>query len=237
MQAARDAGIEKLTLVEEPAGAAFYSLDRQSPGPVAEEPVRWTARAGSFTLRRRRWHQRLHADPSESPRRSRVSSLARRSGKHLLLGGDNLDLTLAWLVESKLSHPAIASANAADFGANVRRPKGKLLADPNLKSVEITVLGAGSSLVGGTLKTEITREEALETDARRFPAFLRNRRETRRGKTKSLPGIGTSLCFRSRGDLASGGISGTPTTMPSRTRFYSTADFSFLTFASSASRM
>src|SRR6185437_2803652 len=32
----------------------------------------------------------------------------------------------------------------------------------NLKSVEITVLGGGSSLVGGTLKTEITREEVLE---------------------------------------------------------------------------
>ena len=40
--------------------------------------------------------------------------------------------------------------------------KERLLADPNLKSVEITVLGAGSSLIGGTLKTEITREEALE---------------------------------------------------------------------------
>jgi len=31
-----------------------------------------------------------------------------------------------------------------------------------LKSVEITVLGGGSSLIGGTMKTEILREEALE---------------------------------------------------------------------------
>ena len=40
--------------------------------------------------------------------------------------------------------------------------KERLLSDPNLKSVEVTVLGAGSSLVGGTLSTEILREEVLE---------------------------------------------------------------------------
>jgi hypothetical protein len=46
-----------------------------------------------------------------------------------------------------------------------------MLADPNLKSVEITVLGAGSSLVGGTLKTEILREEALELTLDGFLPF------------------------------------------------------------------
>ena len=34
--------------------------------------------------------------------------------------------------------------------------------DATRKSVEISVLGGGSSLIGGSLKTEITREEALE---------------------------------------------------------------------------
>src|SRR5206468_3855442 len=40
--------------------------------------------------------------------------------------------------------------------------KERLLADPNLKSVEVTLLGGGASLIGGALKTEILREEALE---------------------------------------------------------------------------
>src|ERR1035441_6164858 len=40
--------------------------------------------------------------------------------------------------------------------------KEKLLNDANLKSVEITVLGSGSALIGKTLRTEILREEALE---------------------------------------------------------------------------
>ncbi len=37
-----------------------------------------------------------------------------------------------------------------------------LLCDPKRQSVEISILGGGSSIIGGTLKTEITREEALE---------------------------------------------------------------------------
>jgi hypothetical protein len=49
--------------------------------------------------------------------------------------------------------------------------KERMLADANLKSVEITVLGAGSSLVGGTLKSEITREEALELTLEGFLPF------------------------------------------------------------------
>ena len=53
----------------------------------------------------------------------------------------------------------------------MRGGQGTLLADPNLKSVEITVLGGGSSLVGGTLKTEILREEALELTLDGFLPF------------------------------------------------------------------
>src|ERR1700686_3323693 len=46
-----------------------------------------------------------------------------------------------------------------------------MLADPNTKTVEITVLGGGASLIGGTIKTEITREEALELTLDGFLPF------------------------------------------------------------------
>ncbi len=82
-------------------------------------------------------------------------------GKHLLLGGDNLDLTLAWLVETKLGVP-LSIRQRSGLRRQCSAAKEKLLNDPNLKSVEITVLGAGSSLIGKSLKTEILREEALE---------------------------------------------------------------------------
>ncbi len=82
-------------------------------------------------------------------------------GKHLLLGGDNLDLTLAWLVEEKLGK-TLSVRQRSGLRRQCAAAKERLLSEPDLKSVEITVLGGGSSLVGGTLKTEILREEVLE---------------------------------------------------------------------------
>ena len=82
-------------------------------------------------------------------------------GRHLLLGGDNLDLTLAWLVEAKLGK-TLSIRQRSGLRRQCAAAKERLLADANLPGVEITVLGGGSSLVGGTLKTEILREEALE---------------------------------------------------------------------------
>jgi hypothetical protein len=49
--------------------------------------------------------------------------------------------------------------------------KERILNDPNLPAVEITVLGTGSALIGRSLKTEITREEALELALEGFLPF------------------------------------------------------------------
>jgi hypothetical protein len=82
-------------------------------------------------------------------------------GKHLLLGGDNLDLTLAWLVETKLGVP-LSIRQRSGLRRQCSAAKEKLLNDPTLPAVEITVLGAGSALIGKSLKSEILRSEALE---------------------------------------------------------------------------
>ena len=73
-----------------------------------------------------------------------------------------------------------------------------MLADANLKSVEITVLGAGSSLVGGTLKTEITREEALELTLEGFLPFCGINDKPAEEKRSLFRELGLALCFRSR---------------------------------------
>jgi molecular chaperone DnaK (HSP70) len=165
VQAARDAGIEKLTLVEEPA-AAFYSWIAnhlaQSQKSLFDGQLVLVCDVGGgtsdFTL------IRVHRDGD------RVEFTRTAVGKHLLLGGDNLDLTLAWLVESKLG-TQLSIRQRSGLRRQCAAAKEKLLADSNLKSVEITVLGAGSSLVGGTLKTEILREEALELTLEGFLPF------------------------------------------------------------------
>jgi molecular chaperone DnaK (HSP70) len=165
VQAAHDAGIEKLTLVEEPA-AAFYSWIAnhlaQSQKSLFDGQLVLVCDVGGgtsdFTL------IKVHRDGD------RIEFTRTAVGKHLLLGGDNLDLTLAWLVESKLGTQLSIRQRTA-LRRQCAAAKERMLADPNLKSVEITVLGAGSSLVGGTLKTEITRDEALELTLEGFLPF------------------------------------------------------------------
>ncbi len=163
--AAREAGIENLTLLEEPA-AAFYSwiandLARSRKSLFNGQNVLVCDVGGGtsdFTL------IRVGRDGD------RIEFTRTAVGKHLLLGGDNLDLTLAWLVESKLGQP-LSLRQRSGLRRQCAAAKERMLADPNLKSVEITVLGSGSSLVGGTLRTEILREEALELTLEGFLPF------------------------------------------------------------------
>src|SRR5229473_348356 len=165
VQAARDAGLEKLTLLEEPA-AAFYSWIAnhlaQSQKSLFDGQLVLVCDVGGgtsdFTL------IRVHRDGDK------IEFTRTAVGKHLLLGGDNLDLTLAWLVEAKLG-TQLSIRQRSGLRRQCAAAKERILADPNLKSVEITVLGGGASLVGGTLKTEILREEALELALEGFLPF------------------------------------------------------------------
>ena len=156
VQAAAEAGLPKVTLLEEPA-AAFYAWIanhlRQSQKSLFDGMTVLVCDVGGgtsdFTLIR------------VAREGDRVEFTRTAVGKHLLLGGDNLDLTLAWLVESKLGAPLSLRQRSA-LRRQCSAAKERLLASDSLPAVEITVLGAGSSLVGGTLKSEIRREEALE---------------------------------------------------------------------------
>jgi molecular chaperone DnaK (HSP70) len=165
VMAARDAGLERLTLLEEPA-AAFYSWIAnnlaQSRKKLFDGQTVLVCDVGGGT-----------SDFSliRISREGDLVNFTRTAvGKHLLLGGDNLDLTLAWLVETKLGSQ-LSIRQRSGLRRQCSAAKERLLADPNLKSVEITVLGAGSALIGKSLKTEILREEALELALEGFLPF------------------------------------------------------------------
>ncbi len=156
VQAANDAGLPHLTLIEEPA-AAFYS---------------WIA--NNFTRSRKLLFDGQVVLVCDVGGGTSDFSLIRVSrdgdkidftrtavGKHLLLGGDNLDLTLGWLAESKLGKQ-LSIRQRSGLRRQCSAAKELLLCDPKRRSVEISVLGGGSSIIAGALKTEITREEALE---------------------------------------------------------------------------
>ena len=85
-------------------------------------------------------------------------------GEHILLGGDNMDLTLAYSVRAKLAQQGTQLDNWQFRGLshNCRKAKERLLSNPTLESEPIVVLGRGSSLIGGTIRSELTRTE-IET--------------------------------------------------------------------------
>jgi hypothetical protein len=165
VEAARQAGIENLTLIEEPA-AAFYSWIAnhlsQSQKALFDGQTVFVCDVGGgtsdFTL--------IRVDREGD----KVEFTRTAVGKHLLLGGDNLDLTLTWLVETKLG-VALSVRQRSALRRQCAAAKERLLANPSLDKVEVTVLGAGSGLVGGTLRTEILREEVLELTLEGFLPF------------------------------------------------------------------
>jgi molecular chaperone DnaK (HSP70) len=82
-------------------------------------------------------------------------------GAHLLLGGDNIDLALAYLAKGKLE---AAGHVIDDWQLNAlthacRAAKEKLLQNKPPKSVDVTIMGRGSKLIGGSLKATLEREE------------------------------------------------------------------------------
>jgi molecular chaperone DnaK (HSP70) len=156
VQAAHDAGLDQLTLLEEPA-AAFYSWIAnnfaRSRKLLFDGQIVLICDVGGGTSDFSLIRVARDGDKIDFTRTA--------VGKHLLLGGDNLDLTLAWLAETKLGKQ-LSIRQRSGLRRECSRAKEILLGDPNRQSVEITVLGGGSSMIGGALKTEITRAEALE---------------------------------------------------------------------------
>ncbi|MBA3713923.1 MAG: Hsp70 family protein [Pyrinomonadaceae bacterium] len=154
VQAARDAGLIHLTLLEEPL-AAFYA---------------WIA-AHRTTLKRHLKDGQLilicdvgGGTTDFSLIRVSVDGkdvrFARTAiGEHLLLGGDNVDLALARRVEEKLGHPRLSLRQQNALRRQCCAAKEKLLGDATAERVPLTVLGGGRSVIGGALATELTRIE------------------------------------------------------------------------------
>lgn len=82
-------------------------------------------------------------------------------GSHLLLGGDNIDLALAYFVKEKLESQGhnIDDWQFQALTHRCRNAKEKLFGDNPEPKVDITIQGRGSRLIGGSLKAEVTQEE------------------------------------------------------------------------------
>ncbi len=83
-------------------------------------------------------------------------------GDHLMLGGDNIDLALAHRVEKKLGAARLDTEQWSALRYSCRIAKEKLLSDLPADRWPVTIAGRGSRIIGGSLQSELTREEVLE---------------------------------------------------------------------------
>ncbi len=156
IEAAQKMGFENLTLLEEPQAAFYAWLD--SLGEKWREVVKvgdliLVADVGGgttdFTL----------IQVTEEKGTLALSRVA--VGDHLLLGGDNMDLALAHMLAQKLSEKGVK----LDAGQRLmlshasRQAKETILNDDKIMNAPITILGRGSKVIGGAIKTELTRAE------------------------------------------------------------------------------
>ena len=179
VEAARRAGLLKVTLLEEPL-AAFYSwiaVNRHAPAddlPSRTGPIRegddGDLRDGELILicdigggttdfslvRAHLVHGELQFE------RTAI-------GEHLLLGGDNFDFALARRVEEKLMEEQTTAAKLALRQRYALRrtccaAKERLLSDGSseLSHVSVTILGGGRAVVGQALSVDVTREEVVQ---------------------------------------------------------------------------
>jgi hypothetical protein len=156
LEAAKQAGYQNITLLEEPQ-AAFYAWIERHPDwrdrvKVGDLILVVDIGGGTtdFTL----------IAVTESNGELALTRVA--VGEHILLGGDNIDLALAGTVSQRLAEKGtkIDSRQLQALWNNCRAAKEKLLEPGNTaKEQPVTILGKGTGLVGGTIKATLKRDD------------------------------------------------------------------------------
>jgi hypothetical protein len=155
-RAAEQAGYQHVTLLEEPQAAFYAWLETQG------DAWRHRIKVGDLVLvcdvggGTTDFSLIMVSEESGELALKRVAV-----GDHILLGGDNMDLALARVLQQRLED----SGNRVDIWQlhglwhQCRIAKEKLFESPKTQSRPITLLGKGTKLVGGTIKTELARED------------------------------------------------------------------------------
>jgi hypothetical protein len=152
VEAARRAGLEDVTLLEEPQAAFYCWLAVHS---MAEAGA---LRPGSLCLVIDVGGGTTDFSLIQAVEQQGEIGFVRQAvGDHLLLGGDNMDLALAKFVETKL--PGAGRLDAAQYGTLTqacRLGKETLLVPTPPASHTVTVMGRGRAVIGGTLHAALT---------------------------------------------------------------------------------
>ncbi len=159
VQAAQRAGLYNLTLLEEPQASFYAWIEAQGEAWRNEIAVGQSVLVCDIGGGTSDFSLIQVVEEAGNLELQRVAV-----GNHILLGGDNMDLTLAYAVRAKLAQQNTKLDNWQFRGMvqSCRKAKEMLLSDPDASEAPIVILGRGSSLIGSTVRTALTRQE-IET--------------------------------------------------------------------------
>ncbi|HCE2153885.1 Hsp70 family protein [Vibrio parahaemolyticus] len=155
LEAAELAGLKKIVLLEEPQAVCYdwYARHQQTAADELKDlPLILVCDVGGGTtdlslIEAKFTHDDLALD--------RIGV-----GEHLMLGGDNLDLALAHLAESRFSqNKKLTAASLTKLIQQTRKAKENLLSANPPEEIKITMLGSGSKLLGGTKSIALSKQE------------------------------------------------------------------------------
>jgi len=156
VEAARAVGLDQAILLEEPQ-AALYSWIEKSHGDWRKH-----AEVGDIILVIDIGGGTTDLSLIAVTQQEGNLELTRVAvGDHILLGGDNMDLALAYTVKAKLEKDGkrLEPWQIQALTHSCRDAKEKIFNNAEIDNIPLVVASRGSSLIGGTLRTELTREE------------------------------------------------------------------------------
>ncbi len=156
VKAAEKAGLGNITLLEEPQ-AAFYAWVHKQ-----KDEWRKKVKVGDVILVCDIGGGTTDYSLIEVVEEDGDLALKRIAvGEHVLLGGDNMDLTIAYAVRKRFSEKGIKidSHQMLELIHNCREAKEKMLNDPECQTLPVVVLGRGRSVIGGTIQEELDRSD------------------------------------------------------------------------------
>ena len=159
LEAAKIAGLPDIRLLEEPQAVCYDWLRRK---------------AGNIKQALENVHLLLVCDVGggttdltlikveegkDEPKLTRIGV-----GDHLMLGGDNIDLALAHLAEQRITkgEKKLSAADLSQLLEQCRIAKETLLAEDAPEKVNVTLLGGGSRLIGGSRSAQLDKKEVRE---------------------------------------------------------------------------
>lgn len=162
LEAAKIAGLPDIRLLEEPQ-AVCYDWLRRNTGNIQQalEKVHLLliCDVGGGTTDLTLIKVEPAKDGKSEPKLTRIGV-----GDHLMLGGDNIDLALAHLAEGRISSgdKKLSAADLSQLIEQCRIAKERLLADDAPEQCNVTLLGGGSRLIGGSRNTQLNKQEVRE---------------------------------------------------------------------------